>query len=101
MSTAPSNFPTSQRTTYQFPVYRWIGWLTVAGFALGLTAMFFIAGMFGVPAPLGWAFLVIVFAAGALLLDRPNLLLTLMIFYFLLMPSNRLLGLVGLPRHEL
>ena len=97
MSTAPPTFPTSQRTTYQFPVYRWIGWLTVAGFALGLTAMFFFVVLFGVPAPLGWAFLVIVFAAGALLLDRPNLLLTLMIFYFLLMPSNRLLGLVGLP----
>ncbi|MBP8655681.1 MAG: hypothetical protein KBI43_04475, partial [Kiritimatiellae bacterium] len=97
MSTAPSNFPTSQRTTYQFPVYRWIGWLTVAGFALGLTVMFFIAGMFGIPAPLGWAFLVILFALGALLLDRPKLLLSFMIFYFLFMPSNRMLGLVSLP----
>lgn len=89
--------PASQRTNYQFPVYRWIGWLAVSGYAIGLTVMFFISGMFGVPAPLGWAALVILFTVGALLLDRPKLLLICMLFYFLLMPSNRLLGLVGLP----
>ena len=89
--------PPSQRTTYQFPIYRWIGWLAVAGFAIGLTVMFFISGMFGIPAPLGWAFLVIVFSVGTLLLDRPKLLLFLMMFYFMLMPMNRLFGLVALP----
>ena len=89
--------PPSQRSTYQFPVYRWIGWLAVAGFAVGLTVMFFISGMFGVPAPLGWAALVILFTVGTLLLDRPKLLLLVMMFYFALMPANRLLGLLGLP----
>jgi hypothetical protein len=97
MSIPPTQFPASQRTSYQFPVYRWIGWLAVAGFAIGLTVMFFISGMFGIPAPLGWAALVILFTVGALLLDHPRLLLNCMIFYFLLMPSNRLLGLLGIP----
>lgn len=97
MSTKPLQYPTSQRTTYQFPVYRWIGWLTVAGFAAGLTVMFFIAGMFGIPAPLGWAALVIIFSIGALLLDRPKLLLNCMLIYFLLMPGNRLFGFIQLP----
>ena len=89
--------PPSQRTTYQFPVYRWIGWLAVAGFAIGLTIMFFISGMFGIPAPLGWAFLVIIFSLGTLLLDRPKLLLLTMLFYFMLMPKNRILGLLAVP----
>lgn len=97
MNKPAPQFPNSRRTTYQFPVYRWIGWLAVAGFAVGLTIMFFISGMFGVPAPLGWAALVILFTLGALLLDRPKLLLGVMLFYFLLMPGNRVLGLVGLP----
>lgn len=97
MSTTPVQLPPSQRTNYQFPVYRWIGWLAVAGFAIGLTVMFFISGMFGIPAPLGWAFIVTVFAFGSLLLDRPKLLLNCMLFYFLLMPGNRLLGIVWLP----
>ncbi|MDR0994349.1 MAG: hypothetical protein LBN38_07300 [Verrucomicrobiota bacterium] len=97
MSKPASNLPTSQRTAYQFPIYRWIGWLAVAAFAVGLTMMFFVAGMFGVPAPLGWAFLVVVFAFGALLLDHPKLLLGLMLFYFLLMPGDRLFGLIQLP----
>ena len=43
--------------TYQFPVYRWLSWLVVAGFAAGLGLMYLLAGMFGIPAPLGWAFL--------------------------------------------
>lgn len=92
-----AKLPASKRTSYQFPVYRWIGWLAVAGFAIGLTVMFFIAGMFGVPAPLAWAAIVILFAFGALLLDRPKLLLWFMMFYFMLMPSNRLFGLLILP----
>jgi hypothetical protein len=94
---ATNKMPPSKRSSYQFPVYRWIGWLTVAGYAAGLTAMFFISGMFGVPAPLGWAFLVILFTAGTMVLDRPRLLLGLMMFYFMLMPSNRLFGILGLP----
>ncbi len=103
METTPTSvqpvakLPASKRSSYQFPVYRWIGWLTVAGYAAGLTAMFFISGMFGIPAPLGWAFLVITFVVGAMLLDRPKLLLGAMMFYFLLMPSNRLMGLLLLP----
>jgi hypothetical protein len=92
-----AKLPASQRTNYQFPVYRWIGWLAVAGFAIGLTMMFFIAGMFGVSAPLAWAFLVIVFTFGVMLLDRPKFLLATMMFYFMVMPSNRLFGLVGIP----
>ena len=97
MNAPVPQLPPSQRTTYQFPVYRWIGWLAVAGFAIGLTAMFFLSGVFGIPAPLGWATLVILFTMGTLLLDRPKLLLTVMLFYFLLMPRNRFFGLVGLP----
>lgn len=89
--------PAVPRTAYQFPVYRWMGWLAVAGFATGLAMMFFLSGMFGVPAPIGWAFLVTVFISLAMLLDRPKLLLNLMLFYFMLMPSNRLFGLLGLP----
>jgi hypothetical protein len=89
--------PASRRTSYQFPIYRWIGWLAVAGFSIGLTVMFFISGMFGIPAPLGWAFLVIVFSLGAYLLDRPKQLLFLMLFFFMLMPKNRLLGLLAIP----
>ena len=89
--------PSRHLSNYQFPVYRWIGWLTVAGFAIGLTMMFFISGMFGIPAPLGWAFLVILFSVGTLLLDRPKLLLFLMMFYFMLMPMNRFFGLLALP----
>ena len=97
MSSSTPQFIPSQRTVYQFPVYRWIGWLAVAGFAIGLTAMFFVAGVFGVSAPLGWAAIVIVVSFGALLLDKPKLLLNVMLFYFLLIPSNRLFGLVSLP----
>lgn len=92
-----AKLPASKRSSYQFPVYRWIGWLTVAGYAVGLMVMFFIAGIFGIPAPQGWAFLVIIFVTGALLLDRPKLLLAVMMFYFMLMPNNRLLGLLRLP----
>ncbi|MDD4341172.1 MAG: hypothetical protein PHO14_02950, partial [Kiritimatiellae bacterium] len=97
MNPHTTQLPTSQRTSYQFPVYRWIGWLTVGGYVIGLTIMFFIAGMFGVPAPLGWAGIVILFTTGALLLDRPKLLLMVMLFYLLLMPANRFLGLISLP----
>ncbi len=96
-SMAAVKAPALRKTSYQFPVYRWIGWLAVAGFAIGLTVMFFIAGLFGIPPPLSWAFLVIVFSAGVLLLDRPRGLLAFMMFYFMLMPGNRLLGLLGLP----
>ena len=83
--------------TYQFPVYRWLSWLMVTGFAIGLGVMYLVAGMFGIPAPLGWAALVVMFCAGIALLERPKMLLTAMMFYFLLMPSNRLFGLLGLP----
>ena len=93
----PTPLPASQRTAYQFPVYRWIGWLAVAGFALGLTMTFFIAGMFGWPAPILWASLVILFTFGALLMDRPRLLLLVMMFYFLMVPGNRLLGFLPVP----
>jgi hypothetical protein len=83
--------------TYQFPVYRWLSWLVIAGFAVGLGAMYLIAGMFGIPAPIGWAFLVVLFCAGIALLDRPRQLLRFMMFYFLLIPTNRLFGLLVLP----
>ena len=83
--------------TYQFPVYKWLSWLVIAGFAIGLGVMYLVAGMFGIPAPLAWAFLVIVFLAGIALLDRPRALMNAMMFYILLMPSNRLFGLLGLP----
>ncbi|NLX12332.1 MAG: hypothetical protein GXY44_01585, partial [Phycisphaerales bacterium] len=92
-----TTLPASSRSAYQFPVYKWIGWLSVAGYAIGLTVMFFIAGMFGIPAPLGWAALVIMLTAGAMLLDRPKLLLACTMFYFMFLPRNRLLGLLGLP----
>lgn len=89
-----------QRTQYQFPVYRFINWLAIGSYLLGLVAMYFLLGMFGIPAPLGWAALVIMFTFGILLLNRPKLLLQTMMFYFLLMPSNRLLGLLSFPLPE-
>lgn len=89
--------PPRRDVTYQFPVYRWLSWLSIAGYAIGLGCMYLIAGMFGIPAPLGWAFLVILFCMGIALLERPRQLLNFMMFYFLLMPSNRLFGLLPLP----
>ena len=93
----PIKLQPSQRTAYQFPVYRWIGWLTVAGYSIGLLLMFFVAGMFGAPAPLAWAFLVTIFAFGILLLERPRWLLNFMLVYYLAMPDHRLLGLLWVP----
>lgn len=89
--------PQRRDTTYQFPVYRWLSWLTIAGYAIGLGCMYLLMGMFGIPAPIGWAALVFLFCVGIALLDRPKTLLTAMMFYFLLMPGNRLFGLLGLP----
>lgn len=89
--------PQRRDTAYQFPVYRWLSWITVAGYAVGLGCMYVLLGMFGIPAPIGWAALVVMFCAGIALLERPKALLITMLFYFLLMPGNRLLGLVGLP----
>lgn len=89
--------PHRRDTTYQFPVYRWLSWLAIAGYAVGLGCMYLLMGMFGIPAPIGWAALVFLFCVGIALLDRPKTLLTVMMFYFLLMPSNRLFGLLGLP----
>lgn len=83
--------------TYQFPVYRWLAWLVVGGYVAGLGLMYLLAGMFGLPASLTWAALVVLFCAGIALLERPKALLTAMMFYFLLMPGNRLFGLLGLP----
>ncbi len=96
-STQSVSVPIRPSATYQFPVYRWIGWLAVAGFAIGLVAMFFIAGMIGWPAPMLWASVVTLFTFGALLLDRPKSLLLVMMFYFLMIPSNRLLGILPIP----
>lgn len=94
---APRRMPESQRSTYQFPVYRWINWLAVAGYGVGLVAMFFLSAMVGLPAAILWPFFVVLFCAGVALLGRPKALMNVMIFYFLLMPSNRLLGLLPLP----
>ena len=94
---ARKRLPESQRSTYQFPVYRWINWLAVAGYGLGLAAMFFLAGLVGLPAPILWPFFVFVFCVGVALLGKPRALLNVMMFYFLLMPGNRLLGLLYLP----
>lgn len=93
----PRPLPHRRDSTYQFPVYRWLSWLVIAGFVVGLGVMYIVAGMFGIPAPLAWSFLVIIFCAGIALLERPKTLLLTMMFYFLLMPTNRLFGLLGLP----
>ena len=97
MNVPAPQFPASQRTSYQFPVYKWIGWLAFSGFAIGLLVIYFIAGLFGWPPPILWASIVILFTMGALLLDRPKLLLFIMMVYFLAVPSNRLLGIVPIP----
>lgn len=89
--------PESQRSTYQFPVYRWINWLAVAGYGVGLVAMFFLSTMIGIPAAILWPFFVVVFCVGVALLGKPRALLDVMMFYFLLMPGNRLFGLLYLP----
>ena len=94
---SPKRLPESQRSTYQFPVYRWINWLVIAGYGVGLAIMFLLAGLVGLPAPIVWPFLVFIFCAGVALLGRPKALLAVMMFYFLLMPGNRLFGLLGFP----
>ncbi len=94
---SPKRLPESQRSTYQFPVYRWINWLAVAGYGIGLVAMFFLSALVGLPAAILWPFFVFVFSVGVALLGRPKALLNFMMFYFLLMPSNRLFGLLPLP----
>lgn len=87
----------AQRTQYQFPVYRFINWIAIGSYLLGLVAMYFLLGMFGIPAPLGWAAIVIMLTFGVLLLDRPKFLLNSLMFFWWLMPSGRLLGLLPLP----
>ena len=94
---SPKRLPESQRSTYQFPVYRWINWLVVAGYGVGLVLMFFVGGIVGLPAAIIWPFFVAVFCAGVALLGRPRTLLNCMMFYFLLMPGNRLFGLIPIP----
>lgn len=94
---APKRLPESQRSTYQFPVYRWINWLAVAGYGIGLAAMFFLSALVGLPAPIIWPFFVVVFCVGVALLGNPRTLMNTMMFYFLLMPSNRVLGLFWVP----
>lgn len=93
----PRPLPSGHRQEYQFPVYRWLSWLVIGGYAVGLGAMYLVAGMFGIPAPIGWSILTFILCAGIALLDRPKVLMATMMFYFLLMPGNRLLGLLGLP----
>ena len=94
---SPKRLPDSQRSTYQFPVYRWINWLAIAGYGVGLVVMLFLSTLIGIPAAILWPFFVFVFCVGVALLGRPKALLNVMMFYFLLMPSNRLLGLLPLP----
>lgn len=94
---SPKRLPESQRSTYQFPVYRWINWLVIAGYGVGLVIMFFLGSMVGLPAAIIWPFFVAIFCAGVALLGRPKALLNCMLFYFLLMPGNRLFGLLGIP----
>lgn len=89
--------PESQRSTYQFPVYRWINWLAVAGYGVGLVAMFFLSAMVGIPAAILWPFFVFVFCVGVALLGKPRALMNVMMFYFLLMPGNRVLGFLWVP----
>lgn len=94
---SPKRLPESQRSTYQFPVYRWINWLAVAGYGVGLVAMFFLSALVGLPAAILWPFFVVLFCVGVALLGRPRALMNVMMFYFLLMPSNRILGLLPVP----
>lgn len=94
---SPKRLPESQRSTYQFPVYRWINWLVIAGYGLGLAVMFILGGLTGLPAAIIWPFFVTVFCAGVALLGRPRVLLNCMMFYFLVMPENRLCGLIPIP----
>lgn len=94
---SPKRLPESQRSTYQFPVYRWINWLVIAGYGVGLVIMFFLGSLVGLPAAIIWPFFVAVFCAGVALLGRPKALLNCMLFYFLLMPGNRLFGLLPVP----
>jgi hypothetical protein len=86
-----------QRSQAFVPAHRLAAWIAIGGFALGLMAMFFVAGSFGLPAPIVWAFLVFVLSVGALLLNKPRTLLNIMMFYFLFMPANRLFGFLPIP----
>jgi len=95
--TSPRHRPIPSRSRALLPAHRLVAWLTVGGFAIGLVAMFFVAGSFGIPAPIAWAALVTILAFGALLLNKPRTLLNIMMFYFLFMPGNRLLGILPIP----
>ena len=100
MTTQAINFPASRRTAYQFPIYRWMGWLAVGGFAIGLTAMFFISGMFAFLLPLaGLHWLSCCQQAPCFWIVR-RLLLNTMLFYFLLVPQQSFVwtALVAHPR---
>lgn len=89
--------PQTARMGMQLPLYRWLGWLAVLGFAIGLGVMYFLEGFIGIPAPLAWAGIVILLTVGTLLLNRPKWLLWTTIGYFMLLPGNRLLGIIQLP----
>lgn len=89
--------PQTARMGMQLPLYRWIGWLAVLAFAIGLGVMYFLEGFIGVPAPIAWAGIVVLLTVGTLLLNRPKWLLWTMIGYFMLLPGNRLLGIIQLP----
>lgn len=89
--------PQTARMGMQLPLYRWMGWLSVLAFAIGLGVMYFLEGFIGIPAPLAWAGIVILVTVGTLLLNRPKWLLWTMVGYFMLLPGNRFLGIIQLP----
>lgn len=89
--------PQTARMGMQLPLYRWIGWLSVLAFGIGLGVMYFLEGFIGIPAPIAWAGIVVLVTVGTLLLNRPKWLLWTMIGYFMLLPGNRLLGIIQLP----
>lgn len=74
-----------------------IGFLAVLGFLIGLVVSFWVAGVFGFPAPLFWAAVSIVFTVGVFLLQRPKIFLVVTFLYYGLFLNGMLFGIFYVP----
>jgi hypothetical protein len=74
-----------------------IGLLAVLGFLVGLIASFWVAGIFGFPAPLFWASIVTAFILGVFLLQKPKIFLVLTFLYYTTFLNGVLFGTIYVP----
>lgn len=74
-----------------------IGFLAIAGFLVGLVATFWVAGLFGFPAPLFWAAIVTAFILGVFLLQKPKVFLVFAFVYYYTFLNGMLFGTIRVP----